>query len=364
MQLFWHETRHLGCKHNKRLRLASIIIGIQILCIVSMMGFYQVDVQAAGGSGVQLVSTKEETVQEITRENTDQLIRSVITYSKDTKDTLIKDNTRIHYGEGNVQIFLSYGKDRDAAVYEMHLGSAENIMDACLTDEEKNYVAKGGDIYLIVSFEDISADVSEDIHTEILDSFASFYGSVSDLKLGTTIDLLVEKKIGDGDWHSIAKLENPMQITLRIPDFIYSGSRNYYIIRNHDDICTLLEDNDEDSSVITFQTSLFSTFALVYHQSSILDGLVGEDGIPWHIITLVITMLLSGVLMLYGKNRIRVVVITMFCVGFDALCGLMGNGTMYYLVSFVGGFIVIGLACFQLERIYLQEMRLRQKKDD
>ena len=63
----------------------------------------------------------------------------------------------------------------------------------------------------------------------------------------------------------LTELNNEIEVTIQIPEDI-KGKSTYYIIRNHDGVCDILEDIDDNPDTITFKTDRFSTYAIAYDE--------------------------------------------------------------------------------------------------
>lgn len=72
------------------------------------------------------------------------------------------------------------------------------------------------------------------------------------------------KQVGDSEWVHIHETNKPLRITVQIPERLL-GHAAYAIVRVHDGTAAFLPDLDSEPATITFETSLFSTYAIVYH---------------------------------------------------------------------------------------------------
>lgn len=84
--------------------------------------------------------------------------------------------------------------------------------------------------------------------------------------LAKPIELEIFKQAGTPDWEQVTNLEQEISITYEIPEEMLKKNVRYYIVRNHDGECTLLEDLDDEYTTITFKTDRFSVYALVYEK--------------------------------------------------------------------------------------------------
>ena len=141
-------------------------------------------------------------------------------------------------------------------------GSEEDLADAVLSEAEQEEVANGIDakIYLVV--EDISESVPEE-DKELIDA------KKGNSQVGMYLDVTVWKQLGARDPESVADTNQPLSITITVPDNLRNTNssleRTYQIIRVHDGAAEVIESTyNEDTGIITFVTDRFSTYALVY----------------------------------------------------------------------------------------------------
>ena len=141
-------------------------------------------------------------------------------------------------------------------------GSEEDLADAVLSEAEQEEVANGIDakIYLVV--EDISESAPEE-DKELIDA------KKGNSQVGMYLDVTVWKQLGARDPESVADTNQPLSITITVPDNLRNTNssleRTYQIIRVHDGAAEVIESTyNEDTGIITFVTDRFSTYALVY----------------------------------------------------------------------------------------------------
>lgn len=141
-------------------------------------------------------------------------------------------------------------------------GSEEDLADAVLSEAEQEEVPNGIDakIYLVV--EDISESVPEE-DKELIDA------KKGNSQVGMYLDVTVWKQLGARDPESVADTNQPLSITITVPDNLRNTNssleRTYQIIRVHDGAAEVIESTyNEDTGIITFVTDRFSTYALVY----------------------------------------------------------------------------------------------------
>lgn len=140
--------------------------------------------------------------------------------------------------------------------------SEDNLIDALLTDEEKNELENGKDVKVWLKVTDISATVSEP-DKDLVDT------KRGNATVGMYLDIDLLKQIGSDPSQNITETNDPVTITLKVPDTLVntdaSVTRTYQMIRVHDGKVTVIPCNyDAAKQTISFETDQFSTYALAY----------------------------------------------------------------------------------------------------
>ena len=128
---------------------------------------------------------------------------------------------------------------------------------------------------------------------------SEYGGSVDGLELGTLYEVVIERKIGDGNWEKLSELHEDIDVTIEIPEEIRKDGRTYFAIRNHEGECTILKDKDNAPYTITISTGLFSTYAITFTDAAvaadvdveILPPVSSATPVwPWMLVIAVLTM--------------------------------------------------------------------------
>lgn len=178
----------------------------------------------------------------------------------------VTTNGRLYYGvvhgEGLVNEQTSTGSGAPETTLDM---TSDELADAVLTDEEKNSVKDGIDVNIKLSVENISDTVSSS-DKEAVESVANGY------TVGEYIDVELLKQIGSSEWTNVRETKKPIRITVNIPKGLLGvDGRTFAIARVHNGKAELLKDLDNDPDTITFETSEFSTYSILYRDSSTSD---------------------------------------------------------------------------------------------
>ena len=122
-----------------------------------------------------------------------------------------------------------------------------------LTDAE---VAQGVNVWL--SIQDMSASVPQADKTLI-------QNTSGDYTVGLYLDINLFKKVGSNDATKVTETNGKVKASIVIPESLWKSGRTFEIIRVHDGVATAIAGTyDENIHVFTFETDMFSTYALAY----------------------------------------------------------------------------------------------------
>ena len=137
--------------------------------------------------------------------------------------------------------------------------SNQEVYDAVLTDDDKAAIAAGEKVTVKVVVDAVEAPEDANVVTD----------NLGDQTFGMFLDISVLKTIGEAQ-SQIHELNHPIKLTFDIPKEL-RGKPKYAIIRVHNGVTTVLEDEDDNPDTITFSTDRFSTYALVYQANQEVD---------------------------------------------------------------------------------------------
>lgn len=149
------------------------------------------------------------------------------------------------------------------------IGTVQQILEACFIEEELEQIKSGTNAEVRTLIVKIGEDVSKKDEDIIQDAYQKYEKSIEGLQFGEYVDIVIETKIGDGEWKQVHELNDEIEITLSISDQLLADGRSYYVVRNHNDKCTILEDLDSDPNTITIRTGQFSTYAILYTDADV-----------------------------------------------------------------------------------------------
>ncbi len=133
---------------------------------------------------------------------------------------------------------------------------------------------------------------------------------IEGLEFGSYVDITIERQVGNGGWKKLHELNGETEITLKIPETLMAEGRTYYVERNHEGECTLLEDLDSEDTTITILTDRFSVYAILYRDNVAEDtGLTetnqSSSSVLWVIGSTVILLALIALLFFKKRHGVR-----------------------------------------------------------
>ncbi|MDD6505179.1 MAG: InlB B-repeat-containing protein, partial [Lachnospiraceae bacterium] len=163
--------------------------------------------------------------------------------------------------------------DADSLVEELKSKGA-------FTSAEIIQIGLGGSVSVYMKVNDVSDTVSETDKNEVLGKLASENYDV----IGCYLDLQLIKQIGSDPAKNITKLDQPISITIVIPEDLINtnpnSTRTYAIVRVHVDAVSgeistefIPGSFDPSTNEFTFETDRFSTYAIVYKDTVTTTGI-------------------------------------------------------------------------------------------
>ena len=150
----------------------------------------------------------------------------------------------------------------------------EELKNTVLNKEEKEAAEKGAYVEIVLNVE-IKTDVEPEYATAVEEATEGKYTISQYLELD--LNIYVDNEMN----RAVTLTEEPIQITIDIPDDMFAEKREYVIIREHDGVMDVLKDIDDDPRTITFETDRFSTYAIGYSDDAVEDDTTesaGSDG--------------------------------------------------------------------------------------
>ncbi|SCX98532.1 hypothetical protein [Butyrivibrio sp. INlla14] len=154
---------------------------------------------------------------------------------------------------------------------------------ACLTNAELYDVNNGGSMEIRLRITPNEEKVSTQHKKQFEDTIQTLQKAHSTLTKGEYIDISLEKCHNLGEWQYVAEANNQIKITIDVPANLKKADRKFFVIRNYDGECTVLDDLDDDNTTLTFETDRFSDYLIVYddnYSEAVANVAVGTVVVP------------------------------------------------------------------------------------
>ena len=189
-------------------------------------------------------------------------------------------------------------------------GTVEQILMTCFSEEEIEQIKSGTTAEVRVVIIRIREDVPKQDEKVMQKTYERYTESIEGLQFGDYVDIMIETRFGDNDWQQVHELNGEVELTLNIPEQLLADGRTYFVMRNHNDKCTILEDLDEDHDTITIATDQFSTYAILYTDSVVENINLAElnqtqSVIPWMLFGVFVLLMLAFGVLVERKRRSR-----------------------------------------------------------
>ena len=164
-------------------------------------------------------------------------------------------------GKVNYNDYVQLTGDRSMGILA---DTKENAATAVLTDEEINQGVK-------VIFETARGMLTAGEKAQVA---ALFGEQAENIKVAKVPDITVYKEEGEKRT-KIEETYEPVSFKVPIPDELLGNGSEFAVVREHKGELTFLEDMDGNESTVTFASSKFSRFAIVYGDSGVFDETSG-----------------------------------------------------------------------------------------
>lgn len=159
-----------------------------------------------------------------------------------------------------------------------------SLSSSLLTDQERELVKNGADAVVYTS-------LGAEIDKSDLEKLNAALGS---LTLGKAYDIDLWVQVGDNAARQITSTSEKINLSLKVDDSLINKNdnikRTYKVIRIHDGVATVLEGSfDAATQMFTFETDLFSTYALTYVDTIVSPepGITPPDTTPAPVIPII-----------------------------------------------------------------------------
>ena len=137
----------------------------------------------------------------------------------------------------------------------------DTLKEGVLNAGDQELIAQGLDIHL----ELIVADADESVPPEDKTAVdACIDKNCPGYVVGQYLDVSILKTVEGRTPTEVHETTCPIRLVISVPNDLRVKGRTFCIIRVHDDVATVLKDQDSEPNTITIETDLFSTYAIAY----------------------------------------------------------------------------------------------------
>jgi len=258
------------------------------------------DVSEIGDKGIAPIIYSVEQIK--------QLKETVTVIEEDAiNSTTITGDALVQVGNGSVLIIVDSVDKNHNREGEIITGfvatNAKNVLQACLSETERDFVRAGDDIVIRLAITNIEDKVPEEDAKQIEKKTNVLRASIKGLEFGEYIDITLQKKIGDADWQRIKELNEEMEVCFDVPAKLIAEGRTYFVLRDHEGECEQLNDEDANTNTITIRTHLFSTYAIIYTDEEVYLNSEPKGSSNWYYYVLAVTGFALFVILLLAKKK-------------------------------------------------------------
>ena len=164
-------------------------------------------------------------------------------------------------GKPNFNDYVEVTGNRSAGI----LASAKKeAATAVLSNEEIN---RGAKVNFVVDNGDLTEAETQKVR-------ALFGEQAEGIEVAKVSDITVYKEEG-AKRTKVTETDEPVSFKIPVPDELKNKNYDFAVVREHNGELTYLEDLDGNPDTVTFASSRFSKFAVVYGEGGVFDGLSG-----------------------------------------------------------------------------------------
>ena len=218
------------------------------------------DVDSVNGADVdgaaQDGADAEEAIPGVTKS---ELIILDVEETDEIPDIPVEGEVDVNLGQGSIAVEALGGR----------INSLKNTVNAIVNKDDYEAVKNGSKIRIRLKVSKIDNDVPESDKVVMLSALNDYSSKVEGLVLGEFINVSVLKQINDGEWEEIHDLDEEVEILLDVPENLQAEGRTFWVMRNHEGKCDMLDDLDETPETVTIKSGLFSSYALCYTDTKV-----------------------------------------------------------------------------------------------
>ena len=167
--------------------------------------------------------------------------------------------------------------------------SSVDLVNACLTEEEKQNVALGATQEIRVTFHNLLEEELDQDKTALMEEALKVYEiNYPGFVLGNYLQILFEKKDATtGEWMQIDTLNNTVELNVDIKQDFQVKDTEYYMVRLDESTYSMYEDTDDYVQIFTFEADTSGYYAMCRQDEVVATSTPTPTKKPsyWNVIT-------------------------------------------------------------------------------
>lgn len=143
------------------------------------------------------------------------------------------------------------------------LADSEGTLKNILGEKELASLRTDGKYPAVQLTATVMNKVSEEDKTLTESSIEAYASSVPNLMPGAFLNINLRLNVS-GSWQEVTGTKSPVRFTINVPEEMQKLSEEFYVLRIHKGVATLLYDQDKDPKTVTVDSDQFSTYVLMY----------------------------------------------------------------------------------------------------
>lgn len=236
--------------------------------------------------------------------------------------------------------------------------SSTALIDACVSQEEKDAVAAGANMELRVTFHNATENEIDEKDVSLMgEALDDYMASNPSFSFGNYVQITFEKKNSTtGKWETLEELNSPVEVCVDITSDYQNKNGSYCAVQLKGDTYEKLEDKDEYAQVITFSTDRSSIYGICCDEKveeetatpiptskpNFWNRLTSDTICLWHWFSLAI--FIAGVTWLLAINSFRIRTIFLIVVEIiSILLAIMGSCKFDWPLAILFMLVMLGI---------------------
>lgn len=176
------------------------------------------------------------------------------------------ESTQISRGEGTVTVIFNTASTTEVSPPAIRAGDYKQLVDSCFTPKELTYIDEGQNAEVSFTFVMSDEIPSSEVSSQFEVAIANIEKEIGKVNEGVYFDARSTKAI-DGSDSSVDLLKEPVEFQFDVPLYLRKENREYYVLANNKGVCTLLNDLDKETNMITIKADSITDCLILYQDN-------------------------------------------------------------------------------------------------